>query len=67
MPFGGELQKNCVNTNLIRIPRESQKPEVIYPPDTWSMYLLGLVVLNLAALQDPLVSVDKITLMWPYP
>ena len=58
--FWQRITKNCVNTNLIRIQHGSQKPEIIYLPDTWLTCLLGTVVLNPAALQDHLVSFSEI-------
>lgn len=49
--FWWRIINNCVNTNLIRIQQESQKPKIIFLPDTWLTCLLGLLVLSLAALQ----------------
>lgn len=59
MTFWWRITKNWVNINLIRIQQESQKPEIIYLPDTWLTCLLGTHLSHLAALQDHLVNLNK--------
>lgn len=64
--FLWRITKNYANASLIRIQQESQKPGIIYRPNTWLTCLLGMAVPNLAALQDRLVSLKKFTLKpWP--
>lgn len=57
--FWWRITKNCVNANLIRIQQGSQKPDIIYLPNTWLTRFLGTVLLHLAAPQEHLVSFHK--------